>query len=333
MHAIEHGPDGLVWREQPTPEVAAGEVLIEVAAAGVNRADLLQVAGHYPPPPGASEILGLEAAGVVAAVGSEVTDWAVGDAVCALLAGGGYAEQVAVPAEQVLPIPPGLTMIQAAALPEVTCTVWSNLVMTARLTEGERLLVHGGASGIGTMAIQLGRAIGARVAVTGSRDDALARCAELGAELTINYRAEDFVERIRQWGGADVILDVVGAKYLQRNISALRPDGRLVIIGMQGGRSGELDIAALLATRGSVIASSLRGRPVRGPGSKGEVVQQVRQHVWPLIAAGTVRPIVDQVFALPDAGAAQAALAAGGHFGKMVLAADGAATDNDEGLN
>lgn len=316
------GPDVLSLAEVADPIVGDGEVLIEVAACAVNRADLMQREGHYPPPPGASPILGLEVSGTIAALGGNVSGWQVGNAVCALLSGGGYAERVAVPATQVLPVPPGVSVVDAAGLPEVACTVWSNVMMRAGLRAGQVLLVHGGASGIGTMAIQVGKAAGATVVVTASRDAALAKCTELGADTGINYVDTDFVEALRtatDGRGADVILDVVGAKYLQRNVSALAFDGALVIIGMQGGSRAELDLGTLLAKRGAVIATALRSRPTTGPGSKAEIVQSVRTSLWPLIAAGTVRPVIDSVLPLADAATAHRRMAEGGHFGKMVL--------------
>ena len=267
----------MTWQEVPDIVPGDGEVLIKVSAAGVNRADLLQAAGKYPPPPGASDILGLEVSGTVARVGNGVTGWAVEQQVCGLLAGGGYAEYVAVPAGQVMPVPDTVTLHEAAALPEVACTVWSNLVMTAHLTAGGLVLIHGGASGIGTHAIQVARALGSRVAVTAGAKNKLDLCAELGADITIAYRDEDFVERVREesgGNGADVILDIMGAAYLNRNVDALAPDGRVVIIGMQGGIKGELNIAKLLGKRAGVIATALRSRPVSGPGSKSEIVDR-----------------------------------------------------------
>ena len=272
-----------------------------MSAAGVNRADLLQAAGNYPPPPGASQTLGLEVSGTIAGVGDGVDQWAVGQQVCALLAGGGYAEFVAVPAGQVMPLPGGVPLQHAAGLPEVACTVWSNLMMTAHLSAGQLLLIHGGASGIGTHGIQVARALGARVAVTAGARNKLDLCAELGAEITINYRDEDFVERVRSEGGADVILDIMGAKYLDRNVDALATDGRLVIIGMQGGVKGELNIGKLLGKRAGVIATALRSRPVSGPGSKSEIVAEVVANVWPMIADGQVRPIIGAEFPIEQA--------------------------------
>lgn len=324
MHAVLAGADGrLTWHEVPDIEAGAGQVLVKVDTAGINRADLLQAAGKYPPPPGASEILGLEVSGTIAAVGDGVTEWSVGQQVCALLAGGGYAEYVAVPAGQVMPVPAGVSLHHAAGLPEVACTVWSNLVMTAGLQSGHLLLVHGGGSGIGTHAVQVGRALGCRVAVTAGSRNKLDLCAELGAELTINYRDEDFVERIRaESDGADVILDIMGAAYLDRNVDALAPDGRLVTIGMQGGVKGELNIGKLLAKRGGVFATALRARPVSGRGSKSEIVREVVANVWPMVESGQVRPIIGAEFPIRQAGAAHEMLASGDVAGKILLRVD-----------
>ncbi|MET7639405.1 NAD(P)H-quinone oxidoreductase [Streptomyces sp. NPDC005438] len=319
------GPDSLVWAEVPEPEPAEGEVLVEVAASAVNRADLLQRQGLYDPPPGASPYPGLECAGRVLALGPGVGEapgapaWEVGDPVCALLSGGGYAQRVAVPVGQLLPVPDGLGLAEAAALPEVTATVWSNVFTGARLREGETLLVHGGGSGIGTMAIQLARALGARVAVTAGSAAKLERCAELGAEVLINYREQDFVEELRKatdGRGADVILDVVGAKYLPDNVRALATGGRLVVIGLQGGVKGELNLGALLAKRASVTATSLRARP---PEEKAAIVAEVREKVWPMLADGRVRPVVDRVLPMWEAAQAHRILEESGHVGKVVL--------------
>lgn len=309
----------LTLAEVPDPRPGPGEVLIEVAASGVNRADLLQRQGFYPPPSGESDIPGLEVSGIIAATGPDVDGWSVGDQVCAVLAGGGYAERVVVPAGQVLPVPPGVSLVDAAALPEVACTVWSNLAMTAHLAEGEVFLQHGGSSGIGTMAIQVARALGARVAVTAGSAAKLERCEQLGAQILINYREQDFVEAIKRatdGRGADVILDVIGAKYLERNVNSLALDGRLVIIGMQGGVKAELDIATLLGKRGSVIATSLRGRT---KADKARIVASVREHVWPLIEDGRVRPIVDRTLPLSQASAAHRLLKESAHVGKVLL--------------
>jgi putative PIG3 family NAD(P)H quinone oxidoreductase len=321
MHAIvAKSSDQLVWQEVSDVSAAPGEVLIKVAAAGVNRADVLQAAGKYPPPPGASEIIGMEVSGTIAGAGEGVTEWPVGQEVCALLAGGGYAEHVAVPAGQVLPIPDGVELVDAAGLPEVACTVWSNLVLTAHLGKGQLLLMHGGASGIGTHAIQIARALGARVAVTAGSADKLDFCRELGADITINYRDEDFVARLREESdGADVIFDIMGAAYLDRNIDALATDGQLVIIGMQGGVKGELNIGKLIAKRARVIGTTLRARPVTGPNSKTEIVQAVTASVWPMIAEGKVRPIIGARMPIERAGEAHQELVTSKVTGKIVL--------------
>ena len=317
---VAESSEQLSWQDVPDATAGPGEVLIKVAAAGVNRADVLQAAGKYPPPPGASEIIGMEVSGVVAEAGSGVTEWSVGQEVCALLAGGGYAEYVAVPAGQVLPIPDGVDLVDAAGLPEVACTVWSNLVMTAHLGPGQLLLIQGGASGIGTHAIQVARALGARVAVTAGSADKLKFCRALGAEITINYRDEDFVARLREeTDGADVILDIMGAAYLDRNIDALATDGQLVIIGMQGGVLGELNIGKLMAKRARVIGTTLRGRPVTGPNSKSAIVQAVTASLWPTIAHGQIRPIIGARMPIQQAGYAHQQLVSGNVTGKIVL--------------
>ncbi|MBY0291420.1 MAG: NAD(P)H-quinone oxidoreductase [Mycobacteriaceae bacterium] len=323
MHSIVVSSKGqLTWQEVTDIAPREDEIVIKISAAGVNRADLLQAAGKYPPPPGASETLGLEVSGTIAALGDGVTGWDVGQPVCALLAGGGYAEYVAVPAPQVMPVPESVPLRHAAALPEVACTVWSNLVMTAGLSAGQVVLVHGGASGIGTHAIQVGVALGCRVAVTAGAKNKQDLCAELGAEIVIGYRDEDFVERVRAetgGAGADVILDIMGAAYLDRNVDALAPDGRLVIIGMQGGVKGELNIGKLLGKRAGVIATALRSRPVSGPASKGEIVTEVVANVWPMIAAGEVRPIIGAEFGIEQAGEAHELLKSGDVSGKILL--------------
>lgn len=308
-----------MWDEVPDPVPGEGEVLVEVAAGAVNRADLLQRQGFYDPPPGASPYPGLECSGRIAEVGPGVSGWAVGDEVCALLAGGGYAEKVAVPAGQLLPVPKSVSLTQAAALPEVVCTVWSNVFMVAHLRPGETLLVHGGSSGIGTMAIQLAKAVGAKVAVTAGTQDKLDRCAELGADILINYREQDFVDEVKKatdGAGADVILDNMGAKYLDPNVRALAVNGRLAIIGMQGGVKGELNIGALLAKRGAITATSLRARPLT---EKAAIVAAVREHVWPLLEAGHVRPVVDREIPMPDAAEAHRVVGESGHVGKVLL--------------
>ncbi|RYG77359.1 NAD(P)H-quinone oxidoreductase [Yimella sp. RIT 621] len=309
----------LTLAEVPDPQPGSGEVVIDVAAAGVNRADLLQRQGHYPPPKGESDIPGLEVSGTISAVGDDVDGWSAGAEVCAVLAGGGYAEKVAVPAGQLLPVPSGVSLIDAAGLPEVACTVWSNIVMTAHLQEGEVFLQHGGSSGIGTMSIQVARALGARVAVTAGSAEKLERCRELGAEILIDYKQQDFVEQIKDAAdgrGADVILDVIGAKYLARNVSALAPDGRLVIIGMQGGAKAELNIGALLAKRGSVIATSLRGRD---KADKERIVAEVRKHLWPLIESGQIKPVIDRTMPLDQVADAHRLLNDSTHIGKVLL--------------
>jgi putative PIG3 family NAD(P)H quinone oxidoreductase len=294
-------------------------VVIDVAASGVNRADLMQRQGLYPPPPGAPPYPGLECAGRIRSVGDGVADWRPGDEVCALLAGGGYAEQVVVPAGQVLPLPPKVGVTAAASFPETACTVYSNVFQLAALQAGETLLVHGGSSGIGTMAIQLGKAFGARVACTAGSARKLARCRELGADIAINYREEDFVEVLRDatgGAGADVILDLMGASYLARNLAAVATDGRLVIIGRQGGSRAELDLGVLQGKRASVHATTLRARPAE---QKAAVVAAVRDHVWPLIGAGQVQPVIDRELPMTQAPAAHRAMAASEHIGKIVL--------------
>jgi putative PIG3 family NAD(P)H quinone oxidoreductase len=314
------GPEVMRWDQVPDPEPGPGEVLVDVVASAVNRADLLQRQGHYDPPPGTSPYLGLECSGRVAALGDGVEGWAVGDEVCALLTGGGYAEKVAVPAGQLLPLPTGVDLVDAAGLPEVTCTVWSNVFMLAGLRPGETLLVHGGASGIGTMAIQLGRAMQARVAVTAGSPEKLARCQDLGAEILVDHRAEDFVERVRSatdGHGADVVLDLIGAKYLARNVEVLATSGRLVVIGLQGGTKAELDLGLLMRKRAAVLATVLRARP---PEEKAAVVASVREHVWPLVGSGTVRPVVDRVLPMAEAARAHRVLEAGENVGKVLLA-------------
>lgn len=324
MRGIVAGGAGqLRWQEVPDVVAGPGEVLIDVHTAGVNRADLLQAAGKYPPPPGASDVLGLEVSGTVAEVAVDVGGFLPGQPVCALLAGGGYAERVAVPAGQVMPVPAGVTLADAAALPEAACTVWSNVVRTARLARGEVLLVHGGASGIGTHAVQVARALGATVAVTAGSAEKLQRCAELGAQILIDHRAEDFVERVREStdeAGCDVILDIIGAAYLDRNLAALSADGRLVIIGMQGGVKTELNIATLIGKRLSVSGTALRGRPSGGDHGKAAIVADVVAEVWPMVATGRVRPVIGARFPVDQAGDAHRLLQSGQVYGKVLLA-------------
>ncbi|PWR09997.1 NADPH:quinone oxidoreductase [Micromonospora acroterricola] len=312
------GPDALAWVEVPDPEPGPGEVVVDVRASGVNRADLLQRQGHYPPPPGAPDHPGLECSGVISVIGPEVTGWAVGQQVCALLAGGGYAERVAVPAGQLLPVPAGVDLVDAAALPEVACTVWSNVVREGRLRSGETLLVHGGGSGIGTFAVQLGVALGATVLAT-ARSAKHPRLRELGAAHVIDYREQDFVEEVRRvtdGHGADVVLDIMGASYLGRNVAALATGGRLVVIGLQGGRKAELDLGALLTKRASVTATTLRARPLA---EKAEIVRGVRDEVWPLVEAGEVRPVVDRRLPITEAPQAHRLVESNDHVGKVLL--------------
>jgi putative PIG3 family NAD(P)H quinone oxidoreductase len=313
------GPEVLSVGELPDPEPGPGEVVLDVAAAGLNRADLLQRQGFYPPPPGASPVIGMECSGTVAALGEGVTGWSVGDPACALLAGGGYAAKVAVPAGQLMPVPDGVDLVTAAALPEVAATVWSNVFMVAGLKPHETFLVHGGAGGIGTFAIQLAHQLGATVLTTAGTPEKLAACAALGADVTINYRDQDFVEVVKEstdGHGADVVLDNMGAKYLGRNVEVLATEGRLVIIGMQGGSKAELDINMLLRKRGAVIATALRSRPVQ---EKSAICASVVEHVWPLVAAGLVQPVVHGTMPLADVAAAHALMESGQHSGKILL--------------
>ncbi|WP_203337554.1 NAD(P)H-quinone oxidoreductase [Nocardioides limicola] len=313
------GPEVLTIAEVPDPTPGPGEVLLEVIATAINRADTLQRRGFYPPPPGVTDIIGLECTGTVLAVGEEVSGWQVGDVACALLSGGGYAERVAVPAGQLMPIPEGLDPVTAAALPEVACTVWSNVFMVAGLRPEERFLVHGGAGGIGTFAIQLAKAYGAEVIATAGSPAKVARCTELGADLVVDYSEDDFVAEVSSYTegrGVDVILDNMGAKYLDRNIDALANSGRLVIIGMQGGVKAELDIAKLLGKRGAVIATSLRARDVT---EKSAICAAVTEHVWPKVTSGEVRPVVHTTLPLAEAAEAHRLMEAGEHVGKILL--------------
>jgi putative PIG3 family NAD(P)H quinone oxidoreductase len=314
------GPDVLTWAEVPDPEPGPDEVLVDVAASAVNRADLMQRAGMYPPPPGASPYPGLECSGRVVAVGANVTGWQPGDEVCALLAGGGYAQRVAVPAGQCLPIPDGMSLVDAAALPEVACTVWSNVFDLGGLRPLDTILVHGGGSGIGTFAIQAAVAHGARVLTT-ARAAKHSVLLDLGAEVAIDYGTEDFVAAVRtatSGRGADVILDIIGGSYLDKNVEALATEGRLVIIGLQGGRRGDLDLGALLTKRARIIATALRSRPLD---QKAEIVKAVREHVWPLIERGVVRPIVYTRLPMSDASLAHELVESSEHLGKVVLVA------------
>jgi putative PIG3 family NAD(P)H quinone oxidoreductase len=314
------GPEVLRWQEVSDPVPAYGEVLVRVAASAVNRADLLQRQGLYPPPRGGSPYPGLECSGTIAALGDGVEGWQVGDPCSALLSGGGYAELVAVPAGQLMAVPAGLDLVTAAALPEVACTVWSNVVMDAGLRAGEVLLVHGGAGGIGTFAIQAAVALGARVAVTAGSADKLARCRELGAEILVNYRDEDFVAVVREatgGHGADVVLDNMGAKYLGRNVDVLATNGRIQVIGMQGGTAGELDLGRLMSKRAQVRATTLRARPTE---EKAAICERVADEAWPLVGSGVIRPVVDRVLAMRDAAEAHRVVGRSEHVGKVVLA-------------
>ena len=311
--------DVLVLADVPDAVAGPGEVVVDVVATAVNRADVMQRRGFYAPPPGSSPYPGLECSGRITALGEGVTGWSLGDEVCALLAGGGYAEKVAVPIGQLLPVPAGLTLVQAAALPEVVCTVWSNVFQVARLQPGELLLVHGGTSGIGTMAVQLAKRHGARVLVTVGSAEKAARAQELGAERAIRYRDEDFVAVVRELTdgrGADVVLDNMGAAYLARNVEVLAPGGRLAVIGLQGGTKGELDLGLMLSKRTSVHATSLRARPLE---EKAAIVAAVREHVWPAVEAGEVRPVIDQELPLERAADAHRALEESLHVGKILL--------------
>jgi putative PIG3 family NAD(P)H quinone oxidoreductase len=304
------GPEVLEWTEVPDPELQPDEVLVEVAATAVNRADISQRQGFYPPPQGAPQYPGLECAGTILDANGHA-GWQTGQPVCALLAGGGYAERVAVPVGQLLPVPENLQPAEAAALPEVACTVWSNVVTVGRLKAGETLLVHGGGSGIGTFAIQFGKALGATVVTTARavKHDALRA---LGADRVIDYTSEDFAEST----AADVILDIVGAKYLDANIRALTADGRLLIIGMQGGRTTEVDLGTLMAKRATVAVTALRARPKE---QKSKIIQGVLGEVWPLVAAGRIKPIIDRTFPMTEAAAAHRLVESNDHVGKVVL--------------
>jgi putative PIG3 family NAD(P)H quinone oxidoreductase len=315
------GLEALVVTDLPDPQPGPGELVIDMTATAINRADTMQRQGFYPPPPGASDVLGLECSGVVSALGEGVDAWSVGDEVCALLAGGGYAEKVLVPAGQVMPVPQGVDLVTAGALPEVAATVWSNLFMIAGLQQGETLLVHGGGGGIGTFAIQLAHALGARVITTAGSQEKLDACRGLGADVTINYRTQDFVEEVAKatdGAGVDVILDNMGAKYLPRNVEALATEGRLVVIGLMGGAKGELDLGQLLRKRGAVIATSLRARPVE---EKAAICASVVEHVWPLVSDGSVKTLVHATLPLEEAREGHRIMEASDHIGKIVLTA------------
>lgn len=313
------GPEVMHVRDVPDPEPAPGEVLVAVTATAVNRADLLQRQGYYPPPPGAAPYLGLEVSGTIAALGADVHGWRVGEEVCALLAGGGYAELAAVPAGQLMHVPRGVSLVDAAGLPETSCTVWSMAFRAGRLEAGETLLVHGGTSGIGTTAIQLAVARGSRVFATAGTPRKVAFCEELGAELAVNYREESFDERVLEatgGAGVDVVLDTIGASYLIRNVRSLGMDGRLIVLGMQGGRKGELDLGAVLAKRLWVHAAGLRARSLQ---DKAIVVADTEQNVWPYVESGAYRPVIDRVLTLDDAAEAHRLVESSEHIGKVLL--------------
>ncbi|QIY76114.1 NAD(P)H-quinone oxidoreductase [Streptomyces sp. RLB1-33] len=306
------GPEVLEWIDVEDPLPAAGEVVVDVAASAVNRADVAQRMGRYPVPPGASPYLGLEVSGRISAVGEGVTGWQVGNEVCALLAGGGYAQKVAVPAGLLLTVPKGISLVEAAALPEAVTTVWSNIVMTGKLKEGETFLMHGGAGGIGTFAIQIAKAIGARVVTTVGGPEKAARARELGADLAIDYRTQDFTEH----GPYDVILDVIGGQYLERNVRSLATDGRLVVIGLQDGLKGQLNLGELVFKRASIHGTTLRSRPVA---QKSAIVAEVQNEVWPLIENGAVQLVIDQILPMAEAAEAHRLLDLGQHIGKILL--------------
>ena len=313
MRAVQIGPaKQLSLEEVPVPTIKPHEVLVQVAATAVNRADILQRQGFYPPPPGASEILGLEVSGRIVQIGKEVENWNIGDAVCAVITGGGYAEFAVVPGSQLMPIPTGIDLIAAAALPEVTCTVWSNLFMLGGLRAGEKILIHGGASGIGTMAIQLAKWAGCEIYTTASsaKHDV---CTFLGADHCIDYKSEDFVEKAK---GVNVILDIMGASYLEKNLKTLAPNGRMVIIGLQGGRKAEIDLSYMLSKRISIVATTLRGRTEE---ERGQIAASTVSHIWPLFSDGTLRPVIDSYLPLSEVNLAHEKISANEHIGKIVL--------------
>ena len=313
------GPEVLRLEEVPDPVPGPGEVLVAVAAAGLNRADVLQRQGPYPPPPGSPPYPGMECSGRIIELGPEVAGWQVGDEVCALLGGGAYAEQVAVPQGQLLPVPDGVSLVDAAALPEATCTIQGTVYQMAHLAPGETFLVHGGAGGIGTFAIQIANAEGCTVACTAGSPEKLARCRELGADLAISYQDEDFTAAVLEftgWHGADVILDIMGAPYLARNLDALATWGRLVGIATRGGSRAEIDLGLLMLKRATIVAATLRTRTVA---EKAEVVAATREHIWPLISAGKVVPVIHAVLPMSEAAEAHRMLDDGSHIGKILL--------------
>lgn len=313
------GPEVLKVQQVEDPQIKDDEVLIKVAATALNRADTLQRQGKYPPPKGDSEYPGLECSGTVEAVGKDVTRWKIGDQVCALIGGGGYAEKVAVPTGQVLPIPSGVSLQDAASFPEVACTVWSTIFMTSKLSSGETFLVHGGSSGIGTFAIQMAKCLGVKVFITAGSVEKLAACKELGADVCINYKTEDFVTRIKEetgGKGVDVILDNIGGPYFQRNLDSLNVDGRLFIIGFMGGTVTQVNLGCLLARRLTVQAAGLRSRSAK---NKAQIVREVEKNVWPAIAAGKVKPVVYKYFPLAEAAEAHQLMESSKHIGKILL--------------
>ncbi|KAF7086727.1 hypothetical protein CFC21_089990 [Triticum aestivum] len=315
------GPEALQVREvDDLPAPGEGEVLVAVAAAGVNRADTVQRQGRYPPPPGASPYPGLECSGTILALGANVPPrWAVGDQVCALLTGGGYAERVVVPAGQLLPVPEGVSLTDAAGLPEVACTVWSTVFMTSHLSPGESFLIHGGSSGIGTFAIQIAKHLGVKVFVTAGSEEKLAACKGLGADVCINYKTEDFVARVKEetdGKGVDVILDNIGASYLQRNLNSLAVDGRLFIIGFMGGTTTEVNLQAMLARRLTIQAAGLRNRSLA---NKAQIVSEVEKNVWPAVVSGKVKPVIYKTFPLSEAAESHKLMETSSHIGKILL--------------
>jgi len=327
MTAIEipkpGGPDALVPGRRPVAAPGPGEVLIKVAAAGVNRPDVVQRQGHYPPPPGASDIPGLEIAGTVAALGADVSGWKVGDPVCALVSGGGYAEYCPAPVPQCLPVPKGLSMVEAACLPETYFTVWTNVFDRGRLTAGETMLVHGGSSGIGTTAIQLAAAFGAKVIATAGSKEKCQACLDLGAERAINYREEDFVEVVKEvtdGNGVELLIDMVGAEYFARNIASLAVDGRLVQIAIMTGAEAQVNLGLIMRRRLTVTGSTLRPRSVA---EKGAIAESLKTHVWPLLAAGKAKPVMYKTFPLEKAAEAHALMESSAHIGKIALEVGG----------
>ena len=313
------GADALTLGERPVPAPGPGEVLIEVAAAGLNRADVMQRNGHYPPPPGASDLLGLEVSGTVADSASDVSGICIGDEVCALLAGGGYAEYCTAPASSCLPVPDNMGLIEAAAVPETFFTVWTNLFMRGKLRSGEKCLIHGGSSGIGTTAIQLGKAFGAQVCVTAGTEEKCRACIDIGAERAINYRTTDFVEAVHEWTngkGVNLILDIISGDYVAKNIKCLAAEGRLVIIATQGGLKAQINVLPIMTQRLTITGSTLRPRTVE---QKAQIADELRANAWPLLNEGKIKPVIDSVFPLNDVQKAHERLESGSHFGKILL--------------